>query len=57
MITCDTCGCLVDPEMTQQHSDWHDDLVTKSGLRANSLANPNRTKVNEPWPGIFVQDC
>lgn len=54
MITCEECGCLVDPdpEMLQKHSDWHDDLVTKSELNRTSVCNPNRVT----WE-TRVQDC
>lgn len=52
VLTCEECGCLVDPEMTETHQDWHESLV-----KIASVANPNRTQINEPWPGIFVQDC
>lgn len=52
MLTCETCGCLVDHEMVETHQDWHADLVTKSELHRNSLANPNRTT----WESR-VQDC
>lgn len=53
MIICDTCGCPVDSESLQLHSDWHDDLLTRSGLK-KELANPNRVKYD---PQIHVQDC
>jgi hypothetical protein len=48
MITCEECGCLVDPseEMLQRHSDWHDELVTKEDLTSSALANRHRTKLN-----------
>jgi hypothetical protein len=52
MLTCDTCGCLVDPDSVETHQDWHTDLVTKSELNRASLANPNRTT----WE-TRVQDC
>jgi hypothetical protein len=53
VLTCEDCGCLVDPEATEIHQDWHDKLAMKSDLPLNSLANPRRTQVNE----ITVQDC
>jgi hypothetical protein len=52
MLTCEECGCLVDPELTEKHQDFHEDLVTKSGLNRAALANPNRTT----WES-HVQDC
>ena len=54
MIICDTCGCPVDSESLQLHSDWHDDLLTKSELRRNQLANPKRTQLDDS-PNI--QNC
>lgn len=54
MLTCEECGCLVDPDMTETHQNWHDSLVK---ITKDSVANPKRTQINEPWPGIFAQDC
>jgi hypothetical protein len=53
MLTCETCGCLVDPEMTEIHQNWHEDLVKKSDLNKGCVANPRRTKLDE----IIAQDC
>lgn len=54
MIICEACGCPVDPDFLQVHSDWHDDLLTRSELHRNQLANPNRTR---NLPETTVQDC
>lgn len=51
MIICEVCGCPVDPDSLQLHSDWHDDLLTKSGLK-RELANPKRTRYE-----THIQDC
>jgi len=57
MITCDTCGCLVDPEMLQEHSDWHDELVKRSDLPScGSVANPDRVRVQGD-EGFEYVDC
>lgn len=53
MLTCEECGCLVDPESTKIHEDWHEDLVSKKDLTYSALANPRRTKLDE----IIIQDC
>lgn len=53
MIICEACGCPVDPDFLQVHSDWHDDLLKTSDLR-RELANPKRTQVDES-PNI--QNC
>lgn len=43
MIICDTCGCPVDSESLQLHSDWHDSLVTVQLLgETQPVANPDR---------------
>jgi hypothetical protein len=54
MITCEECGCLVDPseEMLQRHTDWHTKLVSTDDLTHSALANRNRAKYN-----TIVQDC
>ena len=52
MLTCEECGCLVDPDLTERHQDFHTDLVTKSEPNRTALANPNRTT----WE-TRVQDC
>jgi hypothetical protein len=44
MIICEECGCPVDPDSLQLHSDWHDKLLTKSDLVTDKLANPNRIR-------------
>jgi len=46
MLVCDACGCPVDFESLQLHSDWHDALVDMDMVRAEikKLANPDRTQ-------------
>jgi transcription initiation factor TFIIIB Brf1 subunit/transcription initiation factor TFIIB len=46
MNICEACGCVVAEDMLQEHSDWHDELVTKSELAAGSVANPKRTRLD-----------
>lgn len=46
MLTCEECGCLVDPEATEIHENFHADLVRRSELTSSALANRNRTKFN-----------
>lgn len=41
MLTCEDCGCLVDPELTDRHQEFHDSLVK---INHGPVANPNRTK-------------
>ncbi len=53
-MICEECGCLVDPEMQQVHSDWHDKLITKDDLTYSALANPNRVRLDTI---IKTQDC
>lgn len=55
MMTCEECGCLVDPseEMLQRHTDWHAELLTTKSLAKTPLANPDRAK----WGEFFVKDC
>lgn len=52
MITCEECGCLVDPaeEMLQKHSDWHDKVLV---VETKPVANPQRTK----WSDLNTLDC
>lgn len=57
MLTCEECGCLVDPEAVQVHQDWHEKLVSKDELTHSALANPDRTKlVNDIISGIRDAD-
>lgn len=45
MVICEACGCAVASDSLQLHSDWHDDLVTKTELRkARETANQERTQ-------------
>jgi transcription initiation factor TFIIIB Brf1 subunit/transcription initiation factor TFIIB len=46
MLTCEECGCLVDPEATDVHADWHEKLVKKNELTSSALANRHRTKLD-----------
>lgn len=45
MLTCEDCGCLVDPELVDKHQDFHDKLVSKDDLTHSAVANPKRTKL------------
>lgn len=49
MIICEVCGCPVDPDSLQLHSDWHDSLmfVPTFQLFNGRVANPDRTKVDD----------
>lgn len=49
MMICEACGCPVDPEFLEIHSDWHDDLIKRS-----ELADQSRTiRAGE----IIITDC
>ena len=48
MVICEECGAVVHPDALQIHSDWHEDLVTKTELRkakAQQVANGERTQL------------
>lgn len=58
MLTCDECGCLVDPDATELHQDWHEKLVTvptSPFAEGGPVANPNRVRVDEH--GFAYLDC
>lgn len=44
MLTCEECGCLVDPDATETHLNWHKDLVK---INKGPVANPKRTKLTD----------
>lgn len=44
MLTCEECGCLVDPEATEIHQNWHETLVK---IDKGSVANPRRIKLDD----------
>lgn len=54
VLTCEDCGCLVDPEATEIHEKFHADLVKKSELTSSALANRHRTKFET---AINTLDC
>lgn len=53
MLTCEECGCLVDPEATEIHETFHANLVSKDDLTSSALANRGRTKLSD----INILDC
>ncbi len=54
MLICETCGCLVDPELTEVHQNWHEDLLKRGDLaQGGEVANPKRTKIDD----ISIPDC
>lgn len=55
MLVCEDCGCLVEPDLADTHQEFHDDLLLKSELNQGSVANPNRTRVDEN--GFSYQEC
>lgn len=50
MLTCEECGCLVDPECTEIHEGWHAKLVT---VNPEPPAPVNPTN----WGDITIMPC